>query len=248
MDVQLYCGDCLDILPTLGRVDAVVTDPPYSETTHNGARSLAYKAQQNGGHIAIDFEPVTDDFLRRVFGLCHSGGWVISFLDWHHMLPLKLSPPPNLEFIRFGVWAKRNPMPQLTGDRPGQGWEGIAIMHPPGRKQWNGGGASAVYDFGSSRYGNFGPSNHPTEKPVDLVVTLIQQFTNPGATVLDPFMGSGTTGVACVRTGRRFIGIEIDPGYFAIAERRIREAQMQPPLFPHETVSGHRQLEMEAWH
>jgi len=61
-------------------------------------------------------------------------------------------------------------------------------------------------------------------------------FLPADITVLDPFMGSGTTGVACVRTGRRFIGIEIDPGYFAIAERRIREAQLQPPLLPNNGI------------
>lgn len=69
--------------------------------------------------------------------------------------------------------------------------------------------------------------NHPTQKPLKLVRELIERYTKPGATVLDPFMGSGTTGVACVQTGRSFIGIEIDPTYYAIAERRIAEAQQQ---------------------
>jgi len=71
---------------------------------------------------------------------------------------------------------------------------------------------------------------HPTQKPVDLIREWIAEFTKPGDTILDPFMGSGTTGVACVQTGRDFIGIEIDPGYFAIAERRIKEAQAQGTL------------------
>ena len=76
------------------------------------------------------------------------------------------------------------------------------------------------------------PSNsqHPTEKPVELMKWLIETYTREGDTILDPFMGSGTTGVACVQTGRNFIGIEIDPTYFAIAEKRIKEAQQQPRL------------------
>ena len=68
---------------------------------------------------------------------------------------------------------------------------------------------------------------HPCPKPVNLLKSLIETLTDIGATVLDPFIASGTTGVACVQTGRNFIGIEIDPGYFAIAKRRIEEAQMQ---------------------
>ena len=71
---------------------------------------------------------------------------------------------------------------------------------------------------------------HPTQKPVELLAKLIQMATLQGDTILDPFMGSGTTGVACVQTGRNFIGIEIDPTYFAIAEKRIAEAQMQPRM------------------
>ena len=71
---------------------------------------------------------------------------------------------------------------------------------------------------------------HPTQKPVDLLEYLIKTYTNEGDTVLDFTMGSGTTGVACVKTGRNFIGIEIDPDYYAIAEKRIAEAKMQPRL------------------
>jgi len=73
-------------------------------------------------------------------------------------------------------------------------------------------------------------TGHKSQKPIKLIRELIEKFTKPGDTILDPFMGSGTTGVACVQTGRSFIGIEIDPAYFAIAERRIAEAQAQPRL------------------
>ena len=78
---------------------------------------------------------------------------------------------------------------------------------------------------------------HPTQKPIKLMGKLVRRYTQPGATVFDPFMGSGTTGVACVRTGRNFIGCELDEGYFKIAQRRIAEAQLQPPLFPHEATA-----------
>jgi site-specific DNA-methyltransferase (adenine-specific)/modification methylase len=86
---------------------------------------------------------------------------------------------------------------------------------------------------------------HPTQKPVALMEWCIKRYTQPGATVFDPFMGSGTTGVACVRTGRNFIGCEIDPTYYAIAQRRIAEAQLQPPLFPHEATAQPEQLTLD---
>ncbi len=73
-------------------------------------------------------------------------------------------------------------------------------------------------------------TEHPSQKPVALIRELVEKFTHEGDTILDPFMGSGTTGVACVQTGRNFIGIEIDPKYFEIAKRRIEEAQLQIPM------------------
>jgi len=86
--------------------------------------------------------------------------------------------------------------------------------------------------------------DHPTPKDVRMFRWLVNHATEQGATVFDPFMGSGTTGVACVRTGRNFIGCEIDPNYYAIAQRRIAEAQLQPPLFPHEPRPVARQEAM----
>ena len=74
---------------------------------------------------------------------------------------------------------------------------------------------------------------HPTQKPISIMVQIIEYFTNKSDTIFDPFMGSGTTGVACVQLGRNFIGCEIDPDYFKIAEKRIREAELQPQLFTH---------------
>jgi len=121
-------------------------------------------------------------------------------------------------------------MPQLTGDRPGTGWEAIAIFHPQGKKRWNGKGQPATWIHGTTRYGYFGPSNHPTEKPLGLVKTLMIQFSDKNETVLDPFMGSGTTGVAAHALGRRFIGIEIDPEYFKIAVARITHATAQTKM------------------
>ena len=226
--VTIIRADCRDVLPV--DCDAVVTDPPYGAATHKGARSLGIDDDLKG-HNAIDFDSVDADFLRGVFGQCHPKRWLVSFIEWRHCLPLEAKPPQGLDFIRFGVWTKLNPMPQLTGDRPGTGWEAVAILHPPGKKRWNGGGTSAVWAHGTSRYGYFGPSAHPTEKPVGLVGKMLLQFTDDGETVCDPFMGSGTTGIACIRTGRKFIGIEKDARYFEIARARL-ENELRHGLLP----------------
>lgn len=129
------------------------------------------------------------------------------------------------EFIRAGVWVKPNGMPQYTGDRPAMGWEAVAILHRKGRKRWNGGGSHAVWTVPKVH------GNHPTEKPVALVSEWVRLFTDAGDVVLDPFAGSGTTGVACAKMGRRFIGIERERKHFLTACRRIEEAYKQADLF-----------------
>ena len=111
-DCELYLGDCRDILPTLGKVDAVLTDPPYTEKTHKGART------GDGDVVLIDFESINDaDFLKVTKNLVDlSGGWVVMTCDWMHTAEIARQMPD--EFIRAGVWVKPNGMPQFTGIPP----------------------------------------------------------------------------------------------------------------------------------
>lgn len=215
-DATLYLGDCREILPTLGRVDAVVTDPPFDSKTHMGADKR---------YSDIDFAPLGDaqKLARALVEV--SDGWVLAFCAFEQFAEYR--DGAGNAWVRAGIWDKVSNMPQMTGDRPAQGGEGIAIMHRPGRKKWNGGGKAAIWRHLVER----GEKEHPTQKPLSLISDLLGQFTAIGALVLDPFMGSGTTGVACVRLGRRFVGIEIEPRYFDIACRRIEEAYRQPRLF-----------------
>lgn len=222
-NVVLYCGDCRDVVPSLSGVDVVITDPPYSEVTHKGNRSNFDDKSRSSGE-RVDFGSVDADFIRGVFGVCKPRRWLVSFLDWHHVLPLEMSPPAGLEFVRMGIWTKLNPMPQLTGDRPGTGWESLAIFHPPGKKSWNGGSGPAVWNFGTTRFGFFGQSHHPTEKQLDLVRKLVRDFSDPGETILDPFAGSGTTAVAAIAEGRTCVLIEKDAGYCDVIRRRVENA------------------------
>ena len=215
----LYLGDCLEILPSLPKVDAVITDPPYGARTHEGARTGAI-----GGEALIDFACIDDATFLRACGLCLAVArrWVIMSCEWRHAAKLEEA---GLPLIRLGVWIKPNGAPQFTGDRPGTGWEAIAILHNNGRKRWNGGGSHAVWTFPKTE------GEHPTTKPQPLLRRWLAQFTDADEEVLDPFCGSGSTGVACAATGRKFTGIEIHEPYFDIACRRIEDAQRQERLF-----------------
>lgn len=225
-DCVLYQADCMDVLPTLDRVDAVITDPPYGDAeTHAGhLSSVTLKNGEQAGKV-LGFAGISERTLVEMAALWveKANRWVVFTSEWKFMSALD---DAGL-LVRFGVWRKPDGAPQFTGDRPGMGWEGIAICHRPGRKRWNGGGRHAFYSWpkGSNQ------SGHPTGKPIGLFCEFVQDFTDRGESVLDPFMGSGTTGVACVQLGRKFIGIEREPKYFDIACDRIAKAVAQGRLF-----------------
>ena len=221
-DATLYLGDCMDILPTLHKVDAVVTDPPYDERTHTRARSL----KGGGSDIAIDFNWLADfEHLDLMFS--KSKGWVIAFCALEQLGAYQ-SASGQERWMRAAVWDRPDGTPQISGDRPGQGAEGIAVMHSRETKPtWFGGGQRGCWRFGRNKEAN----GHPTAKPVGLMEKLVSLFVASGGQVLDPFMGSGTTGVACANLGRKFIGIEKEPKYFDIACERISAAYAQGRLF-----------------
>jgi DNA modification methylase len=206
----LYLGDCRDILPMLPRVDAVVTDPPYGVTyaTGMGGKFKGITILGDESVAARDEALALCDFERAlVFG------------SWK-------APKPALT-KQTVIWEK--------GDHVGMG--DLSIPWRPNTEEiyvlgtgFEGHRGSSVIRINAPSP-NFTPDKerfHPTEKPVALMAALLAKA--PGA-VLDPFMGSGTTGVAAVQMGRSFIGIEREPKYFDIACRRIEEAQRQGDFF-----------------
>lgn len=224
-DCTLYNEDCRFILPTLKGVDHVFTDPPYGdEETH--AKHLSGITLKNGEPAgqALGFDGISADELVELAEqwVRMAKRWVVFSCEWKHAHRLEEAGI----LVRLGIWRKPDGAPQFTGDRPGTGWEAVAICHRPGRKAWNGGGRHAVWTV--PKQGKFG---HPTEKPEGLLGAWVRDFTSPGETILDPFMGSGTSGAVAVKQGRRFIGIEKDPKYFDIACRRIEDAYKQGDLF-----------------
>lgn len=206
-------GNCMPWLATLPDrcVAHVITDPPYDERTHAGARC------GTGDKMGVSFAALTDPASLAQELLRVASRWVIAFGTIEAMG--KYQAGAGVEWVRAGVWDRVNPSPQLTGDRPATAVDAIAIMHRRGRKRWNRGGGAAIWRFASPRGAD--RPEHPTPKPIDLMLALIEDFTDPGDIVLDPFAGSGTTGVAALRLGRRFIGCELDPKYHALACERL---------------------------
>lgn len=210
---RLLCGDCLEIMPTLDRVDHIITDPPYDARTHAGA-----VCGRTDGVTGVSFEQLDDAAALAPILVAMARRWVLAFCSVESIGDYARGG--GTHWVRAGVWDKINPTPQLTGDRPGQAVEAIAILHAAGKKRWNRKGEAGIWRFMPPR-GDERP-DHPTPKPIPLMLALVEDFTDEGETILDPFAGSGTTGVAAIRLGRKFIGIERDPRYFALAVERLR--------------------------
>lgn len=232
-DAVLYLGDCREVLPTLSGVDVVITDPPYAANTHEQAKTNKGKGY---GVKLVTFAALTDEDFRGVVSACLAAadGWVVMTCDYRHAALFYDAP----EFVRLGAWVKPNPMPQISGDRPGQGFEAVLILHSGRRrKAWARGGGAGVWTVPT----HGGGSEVPTQKPLALASAFVADFTTPGELVCDPFTGSGTTGVAAVTLGRRFVGIEAEPKHFDVACRRLEVAARQPRLFqepPPKPVQG----------
>jgi len=233
-------GDCLDVLPTMGErsVAHVITDPPYEAEAHTLQRrcmrgGAEYRRRGNRGGVALveplTFEPITEDVRDRAGAQIGrlAARWALVFCQveatslWRGALVCgNSSQPTGHAYKRTCIWYKPDAQPQLTGDRPGTGYESIVVTHASGRSRWNAGGRVGVFQH-SARWSGGRPHDHPTEKPYELMADLVMCFTDPDDIVLDPFAGSGTTGVACLRLGRRFIGIEKNATYAQLARDRL---------------------------
>ena len=216
-NATLYCGDYREILPTVGPVDAVVTDPPYG-IGHSGDGSRFSGGQTRRGVGRSVHGPIVGDDQPFNPESVWLGKWQI-FWGANNF-------PQHLDAGSLLVWARRRPPAYGTFLSDGEvAWlskgRGVYLFEHIFC------GAQVALEAGNDVNG---PSAHPFQKPV-AVMEWCLGFIPEAQTILDPFMGSGTTGVACARLGRRFVGIEIEPRYFETACRRIAEAQRQPDLF-----------------
>jgi DNA modification methylase len=218
-DCTLYEGDCLEVMPTLDKVDAVVTDPPYGI----GWKPRVNHQDQKWVDV-VDFDPayVADmGFSATIWGA-------------EYLAPML---PPSKSWL---TWVKR----PIVGHDFSEDSRSYATTE----LAWSNVGKSAFFALtwdGGMRAGR--PENrtfcHPSQKPVELMAWCVRRH-KAAENILDPFMGSGTTGVACVKEGRKFIGIELDPDYFDIACKRIADAYAQPDMFVAAPAPKPEQLDM----
>jgi len=235
-DATLYLADNYTVLPTIGQVASVITDPPYEAEAHTKGRRLLGE-QRNGERTveygALDFSSISDSERLQVSAMLVdiSDGWLLTFCQAEAVAAWRNAHEQGgAKYKRAMVWVKPDGAPQFTGDRPGMGYESIvASWCGKGRSRWNGGGRHGV--FVHAQRDNNHPKEHMTQKPIALMDELVSLFSNRGDIVCDAYMGSGTTGVSCIRLGRKFIGIERDPRHFETACRRIEDAQRQESLF-----------------
>ena len=221
-DATLYLGDCMEILPTLGKVDAVITDPPYGISLKTNYSKLQGSTKKYAAIHGDDKEFSPQPYLSldvpcAFFGADH----------FHHVLPAGGT---------WHIWDKR-PTSKSNMFADFESWW----------TSWNS-GPSRIFRYQWVCGVNPGTTperiDHPTVKPVPVMAAVIG--STKFQTILDPFMGSGTTGVAALQLGRKFIGIEREPKYFDIACRRIEQAYKQRPLFEAAPQAKPEQLEIDA--
>jgi len=236
----LHHGDCLEVMAGMeaGSVDAVVTDPPYcsggfSESQKSGSDGSGLRSETRralGWFVADNMGTSGFCYLMRLVAyeavrvLKDSGGHMLMFTDWR-MVPM-LVPA-----VESGGWRYKNVVVWDKGS-PALGW-GFRTQHefichftigqPETHDRATGNVLSVGRQSSASR-------EHQTQKPIALMKRLLAVVTKPGDTVLDPFTGSGTTGVACIEEGRDFIGIERESKYVEISRRRIAAASSQERL------------------
>lgn len=228
-NVSLYLGDFLDVMHEV-KSNHIITDPPFEKEAHTLQRRVTR------GKEAVN-EPLSFPALKEeerigiaVNASKMNSGWVLVFCQAEAVSIWRDTFESNgVSYKRPMVWIKPDGMPQFTGDRPGMGYESIvAAWSGEGKSTWNGGGKHGVF----THIKNSGGSHlHPTQKPLPLILELVSLFTNKGDTICDPFMGSGTTGVACITYGCKFIGIEKDPTFFEIAKKRIQQELDRGDIF-----------------
>lgn len=242
-DATLYLGDAFEIVPTIGRVDLVCVDPPYSARCHTGHDAGSADARDGAARSGLGYSALSSEDVARLADAYAAtcSGWIV----WMTDSDLALAVRTALEEVGRYAFA---PLPfyqagrsvRLSGDGPSSWTDWIVVARTKAQMKWGtlpGGYVAGPGWNDKARMGG---------KPTALMEALVRDYSRPGDTVLDSHMGAGTTGVACMRTGRKFIGCEIDPDAFALSCRRIEQAYKQRPLFEAEPQRQPEQLGLVA--
>lgn len=224
-NIKLYNGDCNDIFKEIENdsISALITDPPYNISRDNNFKTM--------GRAGIDFGEWDKDFdltswINQASIKIKKGGNIVIFNDWKNMSYITKSLEENgFEVKDLIRWKKTNAMPRNRDRRFITDYE-VAVWAVKKGGKWTFNRLSETYEI-PEVIGGLTPKSeklnggHPTQKPIYVMEWLIKRLSDEGDVILDPFMGSGSTGVACINTNRKFIGIELDENYFNIAQERI---------------------------
>ena len=222
---KLYQGDCIEVMKNIedGSVDLVVTDPPYKTITggdSNGANSERPKGMLRGNRKLFKHQKMNiSDWMPEIYRVLKKGSHCYIFTNSLNLQEmLNEATKVGFKLHNLLVWEKNNCTPSQYYMKNCE----YVLFLRKGKAKWinNIGDSKTVHKFNNI----IGNKLHPTEKPVDLLEYYLLNSSEPNNIVFDPFMGSGSTGVACLNTNRNFIGIELDEGYFNIAQNRIEEA------------------------
>lgn len=225
-NINLLQGDCIDLLPKIpdGSINSIITDPPYFlGMTHNGQKGCF-------NDLAI-CKPFYQKLFTEYKRVLKPDGCVYFFCDWRSYAFYYPIMNGILGVKNMLVWDKK------SGPGNFYNYQHELILFTTKRNALNVKGSyniiTGILSFSNGAKKTNGEKIHPTQKPIELIEKFIRDSTDSGDTVLDSFAGSGTTGVACINTGRRFIGIELDDQYFDIAKQRIETAlkEKQQDLF-----------------
>lgn len=220
-DCTLYLGDCLEILPTIGKVDAVVTDPPYG---------IGFKHESHNDK-ADGYGEWLWSIILETESHCTSGAPIFVFQAMLNVTKFSKWFPRE-----YRIMAAAKNFVQMRPTAMQYAYDPVVVWWVPGGKPWSSGTNSRDWFVANTAPVISNPNNiekgHPCPRPKDQMEHIVDQWVRPSTTVIDPFMGSGTTGVACVNLNRKFIGIEIEEKYFDIACKRIEKAvKNKPRLF-----------------
>lgn len=215
---RIYNEDCLEGMKRIpdGSVDMVLTDPPYGMAFQSGHRKIKHKIMKGDQNLEW-----LDDFVDEIFRVSKNNTAHYMFCSFHHIDKFKQAIEKKFKVKNILTWVKNNTsMGDLKGDFAPK-TEFIIFFHK-GRRLINGKRDPNVLEFKKTRN-----ELHPTQKPVDMTEYLIGKFSDEGDLILDPFMGSGTTAIACLNTDRQYIGFELDKDYYNIAQDRIKKHEQQ---------------------
>jgi DNA modification methylase len=229
-DTRLHLGDSRDVLRTLpdSSIDLICTDPPYNLGRYStGNIKMSWRSDFNNdvaGWDHVEFDP--GEWLTEFKRVLKPTGTIFAFTSYNLLGRWHEAFDPAFDTFQFIVWHKTNPPPKLYRAGFLNSCELIIAAWDKGHV-WNFGRQSEMHNFieapicaGRER---LKAPKHPTQKPLAVLRRLINFATRPGDVVFDPFMGVGSTGVAAIELGRKFVGVEIDETYFDAAARRIAE-------------------------